>query len=212
MEEMWPLLLPKNKFEWTPDIDETFKKSKTLIIKEIKCGVEIYDPSRPTCLRPDWSKQGIGYFLLQKHCSCPELGGALPNCCDSGWRIFLVGSRFLSSAEANYVAIKGEALAVACGLEQTKYFTMGCLQLSVVTEHKPLVKVLDTKPLDDVMNPRLFRLKQHVAMWKFDIAHLPGRCNWAADAASRKPMGPADEEEAVEASIAAFSCAAIAIS
>ena len=121
-------------------------------------------------------------------------------------------SRFLSSAETNYVAIEGEALAVAWGLEQTRYFTMGCPTLSVVTDHKPLVKILGSKPPEDVTNPRLFRLKQRVAMWKFDIAHLPGRSNWAADATSRKPTGEVDEEEVVESSIAAFSCAALAIS
>ena len=114
---------------------------------EIRNGVEIFEPRRPTCLRPDWSKQGIGYFLLQNHCECPSPAGDLPSCCKSGWRIVLAGSRFLSSAESNYVAIKGEALAVAWGLEQTKYFTMGCPTLVVVTDHKPLVRILDTKPL-----------------------------------------------------------------
>ena len=94
-------------------------------VKEIKRGVEIFEPGSPTCLRLNWSKQGIGYFLLEKHCRCGEPEGSLPNCCDSGWSIVLAGSCFLSSAEANYVAIKGEALAVAWGLEQTKYFTMG---------------------------------------------------------------------------------------
>ena len=90
-------------------------------------------------------------------------------------------------------------------------FTMGCPTLSVVTDHKPLVKILGPKPLGDVTNPRLFRFKQRVAMWKFDIAHLPGRSNWAADATSRNPAGEKDEEEKVECSIAAFSCAALAI-
>ena len=51
----------------------------------------------------------------------------------------LAGSRFLSSAEQRYAAIEGEALAVAWGLEQTRYFTEGCDNLVVVTEHKPLV-------------------------------------------------------------------------
>ena len=176
------LLSPKQKFEWTPEIDAAFERSKKLIVDEIKKGVEIFEPGRPTCLRPDWSKQGIGYFLLQKHCDCPTPAGDLPNCCGPGWRIVLAGSRFLSSAEANYVAIEGEALAVAWSLEQSKYFTMGCPTLTVVTDHKPLVRVLDTKPLESVTNPRLFRLKQRVAMWKFKIAHLPGRSNWAADA------------------------------
>ena len=38
----------------------------------------------------------------------------------------MAGSRFLTGAEKRYAAIEGEALAVAWGLEQTKYFTQGC--------------------------------------------------------------------------------------
>jgi len=37
------------------------------IVNAIKEGVEIFDPERPTCLRPNYSALGIGYFLLQKH-------------------------------------------------------------------------------------------------------------------------------------------------
>ena len=66
----------------------------------------------------------------------------MPNCCETGWRIVLAGSRFLSAAEKNYVAVEGEALAIAWSLEQTKYFTMGCPDLVVVTDHKPLVRLL----------------------------------------------------------------------
>ena len=71
---------------------------------------EIFDTHRRTCLRPHWSRRGIGYFLLQQHCSCPS---GIPDCCPGGWRISLAGSRFLSSAEQRYAAIEGEALAVA---------------------------------------------------------------------------------------------------
>ena len=119
MTKVRHLLSPKSKFEWSDDIDAAFERSKELIVNEIKRGVEIFDPGRATCLRPDWSKQGIGYFLLQKHCECEAPAGDLPNCCEEGWRIVLAGSRFLSAAETNYVAIEGEALAVAWGLEQT---------------------------------------------------------------------------------------------
>ena len=69
------------------------------------------------------------------------------------------------------------------------------------------------KKLNDITNPRLFRLKQRVAMWSFNIHHLPENTNWAADATSRTPVNaaPMDEEELVEASLAAISCAPIAI-
>ena len=139
---------------------------------------------RRTCLHPDWSKRGIGYFLLQQHCSCPS---GIPDCCPGGWRITLAGSRFLSSAEQRYAAIEGEALAVAWGLEQTRYFTQGCDNLIVVTDHKPLVKIFGDRTLDEITNSRLFRLKQRTLPWRFDIRHLPGKSNYVADATSRQP-------------------------
>ena len=57
----------------------------------------------------------------------------------------------------------------------------------IATDHKPLVKVLGDRALDDIHNPRLFRLKQRTLMWRFRILHVPGKSNAAADAASRYP-------------------------
>ena len=108
-----PFLSPPCKFSWSPELEEAFQTSKQAIIGAIREGVEIYDMRRRTCLRPDWSRRGIGYFLLQQHCSCTS---GIPDCCPGGWRITLAGLRFLSSAEQRYAAIEGEALAVAWGL------------------------------------------------------------------------------------------------
>ena len=180
-----PFLSPKVRFEWTPALDEAFNTSKDAIVDAIRHGVEIFDPTKRTCLRPDWSCKGIGYFLSQKHCVCES---RIPDCCDNGWRVTLAGSRFLSSAEQRYAAIEGEALAVAWGLEQSKYFTQGCNDLLVVTDHKPLVKIMGDRTLDEIPNSRLFRLKQRTLPWAFEIAHLPGKTNTAADATSRHPV------------------------
>ena len=199
-----PFLSPRCKFEWSPDLEGAFQTSKRAIIEAIREGVEIFDVRKRTCLRPDWSKQGIGYFLLQQHCACTS---GIPDCCMGGWRITLAGSRFLSSAEQRYAAIEGEALAVAWGLEQTRYFTQGCDNVVVVTDHKPLVKIFGDRTLDEITNLRLFRLKQRTLPWRFDIVHLPGKSNYAADAASRHPSpssspgGPDDVESALMASI-----------
>ena len=181
-----PFLSPRHKFVWTSDLDDAFNKSKLTIIDAIHHGVEIFDPTKPTCLRPDWSARGIGYFLLQQHCDC---GTGMPDCCQNGWKITLAGSRFLSGAEQRYAPIEGEALAIAWVLEQTRYFTQGCPNLLVVTDHKPLTKIFGDRTLDEITNTRLFRLKQRTLPWNFRIAHAPGRTNGAADAASRHPSG-----------------------
>jgi len=169
------LLSPKTKFEWTAELETAFQKSKAHVVELILKGVEIFDPHRYTCLRPDWSKTGIGFFLSQKHCNCLKLS---PDCCKDGWRITLAGSRFLRSAETRYAPVEGEALAIAWSLEQTRYFTQGCDRLIVVTDHKPLLKLFGDRTLDEITNPRLFRLKQRTLLWRFSIIHTPGKSNF----------------------------------
>ena len=114
MEPFRKFLSPKEKFVWNSELDAIFNESKSRIVEAIKEGVQIFDVSRRTCLRTDWSKQGIGYFLAQKHCLCD---GDSFGCCPNGWRINLAGSRFLNSAEQNYAPVEGEALAVVWALQ-----------------------------------------------------------------------------------------------
>ena len=184
MEPFRKFLSPKTRFEWNDDLDGIFDQSKHYIIEAICEGVQIFDITRPTCLRTDWSKSGIGYFLAQKHCSCKS---RLHGCCEDGWKITLAGSRFLSQTESNYAPVEGEALAVVWSLDQTRFFTMGCNDLLVITDHKPLLKIFGDRRLDEIDNPRLFRLKRRILMWRFDIAYMPGRNNAFSDATSRHP-------------------------
>ena len=137
-----PFLSPRCRFEWTPELERAFQASKESVIAEICHGVEIVDPTKLTCIRQDWSRQD---FLSQKHCPCDS---CLPDCCTDGWRVTLAGSRLLTSAEYRYAPIEGETLAVAWGLEQSKYSTQGCNDLLVVTDHRSLVKILGDRTMD----------------------------------------------------------------
>ena len=184
MEPFRQFLSPKVDFEWTEDLDALFELSKEKIVDAIREGVRIYDPSKLTALSTDYSKTGIGFWLLQRHCNCEHL---FPGCCDDGWHIVLAGSRFLSRTEANYCPLEGEALGVSWGLEQTRYFTLGCNDLLVVVNHEPLVKILGDRRLDEIDNPRMFRLKQRTLMWRFRIIYRPGSKNDFSDAISRHP-------------------------
>ena len=76
-----------------------------------------------------------------------------------------------------------------CSLEPRAdtLLTQGCRKLLVVTDHKPLVKILGDRTLDEISNTRIFRIKQRTLPWSFDIVHLPGKTNFAADATSRNP-------------------------
>ena len=81
MEPFKPLLSPKTPFVWTEELDHAFQQSKEELIRAIEEGVQIFDPKRLTCLCPDWSTTGIGYWLRQKYCDCSS---EAPDCCETG--------------------------------------------------------------------------------------------------------------------------------
>ncbi|XP_048575650.1 uncharacterized protein LOC116619407 [Nematostella vectensis] len=193
-ERMLPFrasLKPGTQFTWTKELDQLFEESKSIIIREIEDGVRIFDKSKPTCLATDWSKTGIGFWLLQKHCKCPSTA---PFCCRSGWKVTLVGSRFTHAAESRYAPIEGEALAVADALDKARFFVLGCSNLIVAVDHKPLLKVFGDRSLDEIPNSRLRNLKEKTLRYKFRMVHIPGARHKAADAISRHPTGSTTPE------------------
>ena len=192
MKPFRQFLKPGVQFNWTHKMNLLFEETKAIIVEQIKHGVEIFDKSRPTCLATDWCKTGIGFWLLQKHCSCEP---TKPFCCTSGWRVTLVGSRFTSSAESNYAPIEGEALAVVHALDKARHFIIGCSELTLVVDHKPLLKVFGDRRLDDIPNPRLRNLKEKTLRYRFHVTHIPGARHVAADALSRHPVGQASHLE-----------------
>jgi len=197
------LLSESQPFMWDEMLETAFQQSKKKIIELIIEGVASFDVDLITCLSPDFSKEGMGWILQQKTCSCQDI---TPTCCKEGWKLVLCGGHFCNKAEQNYAPIEGEATAIARGLEDTKYYTMGCKKLYVATDHKPLVAVLGDQSLADVQNPRLARIKEKTLWWQFTILHTPGKLQLAADALSRRKGAtaytvsvhePIDDEENV---------------
>ena len=101
----------------------------------------------------------------------------------------LVGSRFTHAAESRYAPIEGEALAVADALDKARYFVLGCEDLIIAVDHKPLLKIFGDRSLEDIPNSRLRNLKEKTLRYRFRVTHVPGMRNKAADAMSRRPTG-----------------------
>ena len=180
------LLKPSTPFEWTDKLSDAITASKDHICSSIRTGVEIFDKGRPTCLATDWSKSGIGFWLTQKHCKCQSSD---PFCCREGWRVTLVGSRFTHAAESRYAPVEGEALAVADALNRARHFVLGCSDLVIAVDHKPLLKLFGDRCLEDIPNPRLRNLKERTLRYRFRMAYIPGIRNQTSDALSRHPSG-----------------------
>ena len=100
----------------------------------------------------------------------------------------LAGSRFTTGAESRYAPVEGEALAVEWGLENTRHYTLGNTKLLVATDHKPLLKILGDRKLEDIANPRLENLKEKTLRWHFSIIHIPGKLHIGPDTMSRKEV------------------------
>ena len=188
-EQMLPFrdfLKPSTRFHWDEHLQTAFDQSKTTITNEIEKGVRNFDKTKPTCLATDWSKHGIGYWLFQKHCFCPSNDLF---CCNHGWKITLMGSRFTHPAESRYAPIEGEALAVADALDKARHFVLGCKNLTIAVNHRPLLKIFGDRSLDHISNTRLRNLKQRTLRYQFRMVHIPGAKNRAPDTLSRHPTG-----------------------
>ena len=196
-EKMAPfreLLKPGNKFIWNENLQELFDKSKEEIVHAVENGVRLFDPQKRTALVTDWSKTGTGFSLMQKHCNCSS---DIPTCCREGWKLVFAGSQFNNKAEARYAPIEGECLAVVKALKKptVKYFIHGCKDLIIATDHKPLVKLLGNRKLEDIDNPRLLSLKEKTLSYRFSMRYVAGARNKVPDAASRFPTGLSDATE-----------------
>ena len=186
MEPFRELLKPAaagKSIYWDDNLTKLFQDSKTVIVEAIRDGIKCFKVGDTTCLMPDFCKTGIGFLLTQKRCRCEKIN---PYCCPGGWQVVLAGSRFTKGAETRYAPVEGEALAVAWSLEATKHYTLGNTKLLVATDHKPLLKVLGDRKLEEIDNPRLLKLKEKTLRWKFDIIHVPGKIHVGPDALSRK--------------------------
>ena len=71
-------------------------------------------------------------------------------------------------------------------LENTKYYTLGNVGLMVATDHKPLLRVLGDRKLEDIQNPRLLRIKEATLCWRFGFIHVPRKTHFGPNSLSRQ--------------------------
>ena len=139
-------------------------------------GLSYYDITKKTALVTDWSKTGIGFVLMQKHCCC--IADSIL-CCSGGWKLVLCNNRFLHPSEQNYAPIEGEALAVNWALKKANLFLLGCKEFDIIVDHQPLVKIFGNKSLEGIDNPRLFSMKERTLRYTFNVKCIKGIKNYA---------------------------------
>ena len=172
LEPMRPLLSSKNEFVWSSTHEQALSKAKEHLASAPT--LAFFDMNKQTRICTDASRQGVGFVLQQQ---TPA----------GRWTLIQAGSRFLSSAESRYAIVELELLAVTWAVSKCKIFLMGLQHFQVVTDHNPLIPILNSHRLDEIENPRLQRLRTRLMAYNFTAVWCKGATNKAPDALSRYP-------------------------
>ena len=105
----------------------------------------------------------------------------------------MAGGRFNSETEAGYAPVEGELLGIASALHKSRYFVSGHPNVTVVTDHKPILNLLQNRTRT-INNKRLTNLRRKCDDFIFKTGYGWGMDN-TADAISRiKGWSLADPE------------------
>ena len=109
-----------------------------------------------------------------------------------------------------YAMIELECLAAAWAMVKGRQFLEGLPTFSLITDHKPLVPILNEHSLDKLDNPRILRLRLKMQRFDFVAKWVPGKTNVDADALARAPVAhPSKEDELAEGPLRATARQAI---
>ena len=146
------------------------------IVSLVEEGIRTFDTSHRTCLQTDWNKYGIGYLLLQQYCECDPKNPPVLDLASQ----HLLKQDILSCTE-------GESLAVAWALDNARMFVLGCRDLIVSFDHKPLLGIFHDRDHSSIPNDRISSLKEKTFCYQFSIWFCPGKWHRGPDAVSRNP-------------------------
>ena len=191
------LLKKSIAWDWTPAHDAAFRDARETLA--IVPDLSFYEPGRPTALYTDASLlNGLGFILKQRG----------PN---GNWNMVQAGSRFLRPAETRYAMIELECLAASWAMKQCRQFLEGLPTFELITDHRPLIPILNDYALDKLDNQRLLRLRLKMSRYIFTTRWVPGKQNIEADALSRAPVGHGGPEDELGEGPQAFTARAAAI-
>ena len=173
-----PLLSTKNEFTWSSEHDQVFTTAKQSLTSAPT--LSFFDPTKPTRLYTDASRQSLGFVLQQKS--------------DDNSSRVQAGSRFVSDAESQY-ACRYRVRAASWAILKCKLFLEGLPHFRVITDHHPLNPILNSHRLDEIENPRFQRMKTRIMAFNFTTELVKGALNNAPDALSRYPVADPQTHE-----------------
>ena len=169
-------------FLWGDEHEAGLKKVKEIITNPEGPVLKHFDPTLPIQVLTDAYWTGIGFCLVQT-----DEGSKIP-------LLIMAGSRLLSPAEKNYAVVELELLAIQWAVEKCRLYLAGA-NFTVVTDHQPLLGIINSKNLDAINNTCIQRLMAKLLGYSFKAVWVPGKNHLIADALSRSPVFAAEDYE-----------------
>ena len=166
------LLKKDTKFEFGPSQQAALSKIKEILTQPPVLG--FFDPKGQTEIFTDGSKLGLGFVMF--------------NTSNGKKHLITCGSRSISPCESRWSTSEIEYLGIRFALQRCKPYVFGCKDpITVITDHAPLVQV-HKKQLNDITNPRLYRIREQLLQFNFNVVYKSGATNYIADYLSRNPF------------------------
>ena len=174
------LLRPRNEWCWSTHHSEAFKSVKLSLASPPI--LAHFDASLSSKLETDVScTGGFGFVLRQRN--------------GETWKLVQSGSRFLSDAKSRYAVIELEMAALVWAAKKCSTYLRGLPHFEVVTDHRPLLPILNHKYIREIENTCLQRMRQKLVAYNFTCVWQRGIAHSIADALSRSPIHDPGEED-----------------
>lgn len=172
IRQLYELLKKGVKFDWTPEKQLVFEKSKKLLIDNNI--LELYDPNKEIIVSADGSPYGVG--------------AVLSHIVNGVEKPVLFASSSLSPAEKNYSQLHREALAVVFAIKKFHKYIYG-RHFTICSDNQALREIFSpSKGTSTVAASRLQRWAVLLSMYNYTFKYKPSKEMHHADALSRLPL------------------------